>query len=240
MAFGTKMQQVFEKRYRVPFHVTHHADDPARFPSIGASPQGRPRIIAFTGSLGLRRYEAIDDLVVAIKSLKLEGMAVAVRVYSSGMPKELPDTLRSAPEVTFLPLPSHEALPSVLAEADVLFLPESFSVEPGMIELSISTKCHLYMMSGRPILVYGPPFSGTIDYALNEGWAAVVCERNPIQLRATLARLLTDSPRVEELSRRASAVVARNHDMASSRTAFLETLTAAIPHWRPSAGDDQG
>lgn len=34
------------------------------------------------------------------------------------------------------------------------------------------------MMSNRPVLVYGPSYSGTVDYADRDGWGLVVSERN--------------------------------------------------------------
>jgi glycosyltransferase involved in cell wall biosynthesis len=236
MAFGEKMKQVLEQRYHRPFQVTYHADRPDRFPSKPRTNSSNPRRILFTGSLALKRYEAMEDLLAALRSLGPALGPVEVHLYTSGIPKEVPEALRSAPEVAFLPLPSHQDLPTILAEADLLFLPESFSVEPGMIELSISTKCHLYMLSRAPILVYGPTYSGTVEYAAQQGWAAVVTKRDPDQLAIALQTLLGGSDEVQELRRRAETVALHNHNLTACRAAFREILAAAsrTPH-RPVA-----
>lgn len=74
---------------------------------------------------------------------------------------DIPDELLCSEHVDFLPLPgSHDQLPAVLAGCDVLFLPGHFDTAyQNAIQLSLSSKAHLYMMSGRPILVYGPIWS---------------------------------------------------------------------------------
>ena len=224
MALGEKMRQSYEKRYQRPFLVTYHADRFERFAAKlpeGGSPA---RSITYTGHLALRRYEAVNDLLQAVRSLDSSGPPLEIRVYCSGIPKELPEVLRNADEVKFLPLPSHDALPAVLAEADILFLPESFSVDPAMLDLSLSSKCHLYMMSGRPVLAYGPPYSGTIDYARREGWAVVVAERSAALLRVALQKLLADPQYKSRLLRQSSAVARRNHELLSSRDAFRHAL----------------
>jgi hypothetical protein len=228
MAFGEKMKRAFEHRYQQPFLVTYHADRSDRFLIDTSTEKHKKRSIVFTGSLALKRYEAIADLLTAVRSLESQQLSIELLVYSSSIPKAMPESLRSVSGINFLPLPSHDLLPSVLAEADILFLPESFSVEPEMIELSISTKCHLYMMSKRPVLVYGPSYCGTVDYALREGWAAVVTERNTDSLRLEVKNLLTDCNYSNHLSQKASTVVMCNHELQASRLAFQQTLVASL------------
>jgi glycosyltransferase involved in cell wall biosynthesis len=224
MAFGEKMRQVYEQRYQNKFQVTYHADQFERFTWKRLDDLPTVRSIVFTGGLGFRRYEAISDLLKAIRSMDNGGLPVEICVYCPGIPKEVPNTLRVASEVKFLPLPPHDLLPSVLAQADVLFLPESFSVDPRKIELSISTKCHLYMMSGSPVLAYGPPYSGTIDYGRREGWAEVVTERDVQQLRRALLKLIGDPQFCSQLISQAKEVARRNHDLMRCREFFRQAI----------------
>jgi len=127
---------------------------------------------------------------------------IGIEVYCAGLPKDLSADLRSASEVKFLPLPVHDDLPRVLHDADVLFLPEAFSVNVKRLDLAISTKCHLYMMAGRPILVYGPGYGGTIEYAREHGWALVVQQRDVRILADAVCRLLDDHALIAELKSR--------------------------------------
>ena len=229
MAFGVKMQQAYSQRYNKNFLVTYHADRFERFSEKVPEDVTHTRAIVFTGSLGLRRYDAIDDLLKVVRSLNDGPAFLEIHVYCTGIPKEIPKSLRIAREVKFMRLPSHDSLPSVLRQANVLFLPESFSVDPGMLDLSLSTKCHLYMMSGRPILAYGPSYSGTIDYACREGWAEVVTERNEEQLRSAVRRLaFDDSYSGEALIRRAKDVALRNHSEIVCQSNFRHAMLLAL------------
>ncbi len=226
LAFGDKMQREYERRYGVPFEATYHLDDPARFPHGGETSE-KTRKIIYTGGLGHRRYEAIQDVLAAVRQMPELSGRVEIIVYSTGIPKDMPVGLLQSPEVRFVPLPTHEQLPAVLAEATVLLLPESFNEARPPIEYSISSKSHLYMMSGRPVLVYGPAFSGTVDYAMREGWGLVVAQRSETKLKAALTEILAGSERLRQLRLNAEACIQRHHDLAAGRKRFHVMLANA-------------
>lgn len=225
LAFGEKMKCEYEKRYGVPFHVTYHLDDPCRFQRVQGAREGKPKLIVFTGSLVLNRHESVEDLLEAMRLLEKEGLQVELEVYCTGVPKEMSKSVRSASIVKFLPLPTHDLLPQVLRNADILFLPEAFSMDARRLGLAISTKCHLYMMAERPILAYGPGYGGTIEYAHQEGWAKVVQQRSITMLTASLRELLSDRTLGERLICRASECFFRNHDLGKARERFQQLVT---------------
>jgi len=239
LAFGETMREAYERRYGVPFHVTYHLDDAARFRGRGGPAPGPRRRVVFTGSLVLNRHEALEDLLAAVRHLDAEGLRLAVDVHCTGVPREASGALRAAPEVRFLPLPPHDALPDVLCGADVLFLPEAFSVGEERLGLALSTKCHLYMMAGRPILVYGPPHAGTVEYARKEGWGLVVDERSVERLADGLRRLLLEPAAGDALTRRATRCFIRNHDVGGARRRF-EALVEACAAGGPGGASRHG
>jgi glycosyltransferase involved in cell wall biosynthesis len=226
LAFGEKMQREYLCRYGVPFEVTHHLDNSSRFPPV-SDLGNKPYTIVYTGGLGHRRYEAIQDLLVAVREVPVLAKNVEIVAYTNGTPKDMPVELLQAPEVKFAPLPTHDQLPAVLAKATILLLPESFNAVRQAIEFSLSTKAHLFMMSGRPILVYGPPYSGTVDYAAREGWGLVVAERNVAKLKNALVEILTGGEPVQRLRRNACACIKRNHELAAGRGHFRILLEFA-------------
>ena len=236
LAFGRKMKVEFEARYGVPFQETWHLDDAERFGPPGPDPAGPVRRVAFTGTMVLNRHEPVADMLAAIRLLRREGIEVEFDVHCTGVPRELPDDVRNAPEVRFLPLPSHEDLGGVLRGADVLFLPEAFSVGADRLGLAISTKCHLYMMAGRPILAYGPAHAGTVEYARKDGWALVVQERSVERLAEALRTLLLEPAVRARLTHQASLCFIRNHDARAARERFERAMAAAaagraaVPH----------
>ena len=228
LAFGEKMKSEYERRYRVPFHVTYHLDDANRFRVAEPERISQTKRIIFTGSLVLNRHECIEDLLKAIRVLEQEGFRVELEVYCTGVPKEVSDEVRSTPALKFLPLPAHDDLPRVLRSADVLFLPEAFSVDANRLGLAISTKCHLYMMAERPILVYGPSYAGTIEYAHQQGWAVVVQHRDIGMLTDALRRLLSDRALGVKLTRQALECFKRNHNLKDARERFEKLVAASV------------
>jgi glycosyltransferase involved in cell wall biosynthesis len=230
LAFGEKMRHTYQKRYGVPFEATYHLDDRRRFP-VRTTMKDAPEVtLLYVGGLGHRRYEAIVDLNAAVTALAGRQGPIRIKVLCGGIPKEMPRALLSAPGVEFGPLPSHDELPGVLVGATVLFLPESFTESPAAIAYSLSTKAHLYMESGRPLLVYGPPYSGTVAYALSEGWGVVVTKRDPALLARELENVLSGAASVAECRGRAEDCLKRNHDLQTGRSRILGLLSAAVAH----------
>ncbi len=228
LAFGDKMKNEYERRYGVSFHVTYHLDDANRFKLAEPQRIAQSKRIIFTGTLVLNRHECIEDLLKAIRVLEQEGLQVELEVYCTGVPKEVSDEVRLTPAVKFLPLPAHDDLPRVLRSADVLFLPEAFSVGAKRLGLAISTKCHLYMMAERPILAYGPSYSGSIEYAHLQGWALVVQQRDITMLTDALRRLLTDRTLGIKLTGQASECFIRNHNLKDARERFEQLVVASV------------
>ena len=224
LAFGEKMRQAYQQRYGVAFEATYHLDDPRRFPVREVGTDDPVATILYVGGLGHRRYEAIEDLAAVVAGLSGRLGQIRLKVLCGGLPKEMPSDVLHAAGVEFGPLPSHDELPGVLVGATVLFLPESFTESPAAIEYSLSTKAHLYMESGRPVLVYGPPCSGTVAYAASEGWGVVVMKRDPALLSQGLEIVLNDAAKVTACREKALDCLKRNHDLQAGRAHILGRL----------------
>jgi len=223
-ALGPKMAETLTSRYNVLFECLYHADSPDRF-NVPKSPKNRDEIIiGYAGSLYLGRSSAIQDLLDACV---LINYPFKIEVYSENIPPDVPPELIDSPYVSFLPLPDHNLLPTTLANCDILFLPESFEKKyKSAIELSLSTKAHLYMFSRRPIIVYAPPWSGTVDYAKRFGWGIVVDQRN-IHLLAEGIKMALSS-QAKELVETAYRNALLNHDIKKLRAKVQKKITAVV------------
>ena len=217
-ALGPKMAETLSARYGVSFECLYHADCPERFnisENIKRFAKGSKDklVIGYAGSLYLGRLTAIKDLLSVCQLL---GRPFTIDIYCQSIPQDTPQELLHSPYITFQALPEHNELPKVLSGCDVLFIPESFDLKyKGAIELSLSTKSHLYMFSRRPILIYGPPWSGTIDYAKRFGWGIVVDKRSIDKLSEGLKIALGDQ--ADEFAERAYSVAMMNHNVNNLR-----------------------
>src|SRR5262249_13546291 len=127
------------------------------------------------------------------------------------------------------PVPVWEDYYRNLAAADLLLLPVNFDERSKRyIGFSMPTKVPEYMLSGTPVLVYGPPDMAQVDYATREGWGMVVSERSQERLVEALRRLLQGVGLRRPYTRRARQVALQRHELATVRRNFQDVLRAAV------------
>ena len=89
---------------------------------------------------------------------------------------------------------AYKDLPRVFAEADFLYLPYDFSEESiRFIKYSMPTKAPEFMISGTPVIMFGPEETALVQDAIQNKWAKVVTENN-IQLLADAVKELLGDP----------------------------------------------
>lgn len=232
IAFGEKMKLFLEKKYNKMFYVSYHLDDLSRFDDYQKSQKDLQQLeksIVYIGNLAMQRDEAFIDLLSAvIENEELSKYKIKIKVYCSGLPKNISNRLLNNKIIDFLPMPKHEEVPYILKRACVLFLPESFRVSREEIEYAISTKAHLYMMSKKPILVYGPSYSGTVDYAKKYEWGYVVENRSITHLGKALMVLISDYDIIKQLREKSEKCIAENHDMKKGIKKMYDLFESCI------------
>lgn len=228
LVFAETMQRAYQEKYQADFAVLRQCADSTVYREATPRRVGPENAysIVYSGTLGHRRWEAILDMAEVLRRCAEEGLRAHLTVFAPPW-DHLPE-LQQLPHVSLAPLPAPPETPGIFKGADVLFLPESFDPqEARAIRYSISTKAHLYMMSERPILLYGPPEAGVVDYGLREGWAYVVSRRDKQALYEAVRALLSDERLRSQLVARGRQVVAQHHEAAVVREAFRQALWRA-------------
>jgi glycosyltransferase involved in cell wall biosynthesis len=144
----------------------------------------------------------------------------------SAIAAEVEQSIRRAEYIEIFHDPGHADLPAHLKGADILVIAESFDQE--VVDgygLSISSKAHLFMFSERPILIYAPATTGLARYATEEGWAEVVCSRDPSRLSCVIKGILSSPERQQALIQQARRIGEANHDATANRALFAENLS---------------
>jgi glycosyltransferase involved in cell wall biosynthesis len=119
----------------------------------------------------------------------------------------------------------HDDVATVLAEADVGFLPLSF--EPEMrhvVETSLPSKIAEYLAAGLPILAHAPSSSTVARYCRKYGCGLVVDAPDEGLLQDALLRLKSDATLRQELSARALDAARQNHDAHRLAPSFMQQL----------------
>jgi len=232
LAICDAMAREYERRYGGVFGVFHNALQMQEWlPSARrAWDVARPARVGYIGSiLGEAQRAAIRDVAEAVLEMRQRGRDLRLAVAAPeahcqplrawGFPEE-------ALEIT--PAPPASEVPRRMAEADINLLPFNFDkASARYLRYSMPTKVPAYMISGTPILVYGPAGLAAVEYAQHAGWGHVVTRRGALHLRPALERLLDDAPYRRALGTTAQHCAAKNHDIERVRERFWGALTAA-------------
>ncbi len=225
LAFNHYMREEYRKRYGKEFSVLMHGDDLTRFQACNPAPKTEKHThwIVCTGVFGKSRIPLLDDLDQACHHLISKGIHVRATVFSvNELEKE--SSVARWRHINIEPCPSHNKLPSLLKGADILFLPERFDESSEGIRMSISSKAPLFMYSGKPIVVYSSHVTGIARYAKEEGWGAVVDDRDPVKLACAFEKIITDYDERQRLVTIATRTAMINHDLKTIQNKFSELL----------------
>ena len=227
IAFTDAMQQEYVNRYKRLFSVLMHGDDAERFAGIRAKRLATPDYlwIVSTGVFDEHRWPLLRDLDRACTILAAGGRRVRATIFAVNIPREVDVRGEEFRHIEFAPCPSHQNLAAVLRGADVLFLPERFDDTAKNVRLCVSSKAHLFMFSGRPIIVYSALETGIAQYAKLYQWAKVVGERDPGILADAIEDIVKDAEARQCLVANAQLTAAKRHNITAIRAAFFEMLT---------------
>jgi glycosyltransferase involved in cell wall biosynthesis len=220
LTIGKEMERDYRSRYPGKFEALMCCDQPQRHLAAETrrkSPKDEITI-AYCGNLGMNRWKTFLDLLDAVNGLRANGMNIGVNLYSTDYPPEAADAMRRYDWLRSMPTPPHDELPGILKGSDILFHSECFDEEfRDYVRLSISSKSQVYMIAGKPILVYGPPGVGVVNYAKEYGWAYVVDQPDRKVLQDAVLRLATDRDLCGKLVDAANKTFYANHDAATVR-----------------------
>jgi glycosyltransferase involved in cell wall biosynthesis len=187
--------------------------------------------IVYTGAIYGMQQDALQRLVRIVTCGVGETWTpskVKLILYTSAPARYLRKIGFSWGPSVYLDEVKHEAMPSVLAEADILFLPMSFDPQRRhMVTTSIPSKISEYLASGVPILAHGPEYSSAVRYCREHNCALVVDQPDDAALREALIRLAADDELRRRLSEKALQTANKNHDAREIVPKFLVELCAA-------------
>ena len=232
MGICQSMCRAYEKRYGyqfIPFHNT--LDISAWLPATRQAWEiGDPIRVVYAGSIvPSATLDSLRDVSDAVAGLREAGMNIEMRMhvpwfYADRCRKDL----ERPPGVLMADPPEDDTIISLFAGADLLVLPVNFDDESVQyIRYSMPTKVPAYMISGTPVLVYGPPEAASVSYAQEGGWGYIVPRRGVAGVKEAIRRLVADQDLRARLGRRAQALARQNHDANIVRPAFHRALAEA-------------
>lgn len=158
--------------------------------------------IVYTGSIYHAHYDAFHNLLKAVRSL--DRSDVVIHLFTPQSENELLKFNIAGPEVVYHKFIEIDSVIRVQREADILFLPLSFSSRiASVIRTSAPGKMGEYLASGRPILVHGPRNSYIVKYFSSHRCGEIVCDPKELPLKNAICRILEDRENARVLGNRA-------------------------------------
>ncbi len=176
------------------------------------------------GNLDRGRADLLNDIVRAIQRLRQGGSVLRLIVCTQSACRWVPEGL--CDNVEFQEPPSDDkGLQKLLAGAGALLYLDSFQKpDRKYFRYSLSAKLPAYLMSGRPIIVYGPRENAAARYAVEEAWGLVVGSRSAQLLDQTLMTLVTQPDLRALLAANARRCAMLYHEGESHRQQFRAML----------------
>ena len=164
-----KIREKYTKFFNNQNDVIYISSDFKCAPTLNLGDQ--PKRIIYAGNLALGRHKPLYDVMRCVEKMD----NVELDVYASLVPKSFLKKAKKFSHTTlFNPIP-YNSLMSKISESNSILIVESFTKRDiKTTEFSLSTKVADGLMSGIPIIAYGPQQSGCIYY-LEQNLNGCVC-----------------------------------------------------------------
>lgn len=227
-AVSPEMHEFLKREFKVESEVQLVATELHMADVRRLANRGHSRVIVYAGQI----TEAVEDnlklLAKIICNGRLDQLGASdanICLYTKISAETIRDWGWQHPRISVRGWVSQNELHNVLADADLLFLPFSFSESARYaVERAFPSKTADYLAAGRPILVFGPRYSSLVRYAEEQGFAEVVDSFDEDVLARGIQRIFSDSARRSQLCKRSLAVFEQKHNIVRQRKEFRSLL----------------
>lgn len=228
------MAEEYERRYGVPGSVLYpsrSSDCPVfEAATARALAEEDELVIGYGGNGCPEVVLCLVDLVRVLATAKARLLVFGP--FNESVQREL---LAISPAITFRGMvPYRQMITELHATTDLLFVPMAFgeASRDNMI-VSFPSKLADYTATGRPLLIYGPPYCSAVRWArIYSGVADIVDQNGPARLLGSLQRLRQDPDHRRVLAERAVAVGAQCFSASSARERLYAALMGGVRQQR--------
>ncbi|MEI9958272.1 MAG: glycosyltransferase [Ferruginibacter sp.] len=183
-------------------------------------------VILYAGRIGIGIDTTLESMAQAIDKVNREQKISIQFVLQT---KEVPAWIANYECTKHKAMVAYKELPKVFAEADFLYLPYDFSAASiRFIKYSMPTKAPEYMVSGTPIIVFGPGETALVKDAMRNNWAKVVTENN-IDFLANAVKSVSNSEEERMLiAGNAIRIAEANYNSVKIREDFKAIISSLV------------
>ena len=226
------MQEMLKAEYGVESELQMPATE--RFDGIDTIPRSTEEVdpgciqILYAGWYVASTLDSLDMLIKLVKGQKLLHHGAKSWVLDLYIPADRERLRRLGWEHERIKVHgwvSQNEIRKALKTADILFLPYSFKEDLKFLTTrSFPSKAADYLASGKPILIFAPPFSSIVQYARRFNFAEVVDQLSEDALARGICNIWRSKEYREKLRANALSAFEENHNIARQRREFLELV----------------
>ena len=227
LSISDAMSDEYNKRYHKQFQAFHNPVEIESY-SIPGKKENHPNRfrILYLGRIGTANKASIVLFAKAISHLKIDNQRIELDIYSKDA--DIPDLklVNELENVKVMPPVPYEAVPGMLKEYDLLFLPLDFT-ENGLkfARFSIPTKATEYMLSGIPVFVLAPEETAVYRFFKNNSCGFCISSPNEEEILEGIRFIIRNEEYRNQIGNKAENLARRKFDATIVRQKFQGMLT---------------
>lgn len=157
--------------------------------------------IVFTGKINIDTFQPLYDMCRAVEIASAElGREFCFDIYSPVKDERLLALTKNYSHCHLRGFVTHDIIPGILMDHDILFLPFSFSKHTKeYLKLSMSTNTAEYLISQTPILFYGPEILAQYDFYSKRQSAFYVTRESVDELEKQIEFIVNNPEQVKKV-----------------------------------------
>ena len=203
---GQNMKEYYEDIFKKPFDVFHNLADEEYLPLTNnlnsTFCESKPLKILFIGSLFESLHKGtINVFCKAVDELNDEGYFINFELYGQIVPKSfLKNELSSSNINHHGTIPTDERF-SVMSQHHCFIIPSSFTnTVKNEYQYSIPTKLPELLLSGRPVIIYGPKEMEAYRYCFDNNCGNLIDDNSKSSIKTALIDLYLKYPKHYKVS----------------------------------------
>jgi glycosyltransferase involved in cell wall biosynthesis len=232
-AVSKEMAKRYEGELGGRWEVLCNGVEPGCLPDVVLPPEpsGRSLKIGFFGAVYSIQIDPIEAVCEACQKLGMEMI-----VYGDVDPN-VKSRLSRFDCLTLRELVPEEVARAEMKRCDALYLPYSFNTSAArVVETSFPTKMADYIVSGKPVIINGPPNSTIINFSRRTGWGIPVDGGTAEALEDALRGLQHEYGECVRQSSVAAKRAADELDLSRMRDRFREALSVVFTQRQRASG----
>jgi glycosyltransferase involved in cell wall biosynthesis len=231
LSISHAMSAEYRKRYNREFIPFHNPIDISKFIRVKGNKTVNENIfrIVYLGRIGVANKHSIESFANAVSKHKMDSYTVELEIFTPGVNYRESKIIGSLENVKILPPVSHEKVPALLTQYDLLLLPLDFTRQGFKYsQYSIPTKASEYMISGTPIIIFAPGETAISKFCSENECGYCITENSEKSIHEGIDFLITNTEYREKISHKAVELATKLFDANSVRKEFQQLLINII------------